>query len=73
MYNLCYKMVIGKILLSLILPFADALKLVSFSHFFQCRVIIGELIYLFGGKRFSSPFPSLSLLLYSVFERWQPI
>lgn len=60
---------VEKTLLSMILPSADALKLVYFSYFFQRRVIIRELIYLFVGKRFSSPFPSLSLLLYSEFKR----
>lgn len=69
MDNLCCKIVVEKTLLSMILPNAGALKLFYFSYFFQRRVIIRELIYPFVGKRFSSPFPSLSLLLYSVFKR----
>lgn len=68
MYNLCCKVVIEKILSYIILPFADTLKLVSSSYFFQYRVLIGELIYLFVGKRFSSPScePSLPCHCYCI-------
>lgn len=45
MYDLCCKTVIGETLLPMILPFADVPKLVSFSYFLQCRVIIGELFF----------------------------